>query len=107
MILIYVCALSDISKVYAKYSEEMEIIMDNSDKFEKVYSVGNSVTADLLVGILQNNGIAAFKQGDGPGEIMDIYGQNSIFGESIYVKASDMQRSSELIEECMASAEDL
>lgn len=38
---------------------------------------------------------------------MDIYGQNSIFGESIYVKASDMQRASELIEECMASVEDL
>lgn len=75
MILIYVCALSDISKVYAKYSEEMEIIMDNSDKFEKVYSAGNSVTADLLVGILQNNGIAAYKQGDGPGGLWIFMGK--------------------------------
>lgn len=53
--------------------------MDNSDKFEKVYSVGNSVTADLLVGILQNNGIAAFKQGDGPigGNLRKIYTKKS------------------------------
>lgn len=79
--------------------------MEKSNKFEKLYSVGNSVTADLLVGILRNNGIIAYRQGDGPGGIMDIYGQNSVFGESIYVEAAEAERAKELIGECMAAAD--
>lgn len=82
--------------------------MKKEDKlrFEKVYSVGDRITAELLVGVLQNNGIVAYRQGEGPGGIMDIYGQSSIFGEGIYVDTADMERGKELIEECLSDAED-
>ncbi len=73
--------------------------MGRNVMFEKVYSVQNSITADLIIGVLKNNGIMAYRQGEGPGGIMGIYGQNSIFGESIYVDVAEFDRAKKLIEE--------
>lgn len=74
--------------------------------FKKAHSVQNSIIADLIIGVLENNGIVAYRQGEGPGGIMGIYGQNSIFGESIYVDAAKFDKAKKLIEEFLDSEDD-
>lgn len=67
-------------------------------KAVKVYSVQDRITAEMLLDILDQAGISAYRQGVGSGGIMDIYAGNSMFGEDIYVDEGDAERAYEIIE---------
>ncbi len=66
--------------------------------FIKLYSVMDRIQADIAVEFLKNNDIIAYRQGDGPGGIMDIYCGNSIYGNSIYVSRKDAEKAMELLD---------
>lgn len=69
-----------------------------SMKRVKVYSTYEKYQAEIILGILQNNGIACYRQGVGVGGYMDIYAGNSLSGEDIYVDEADAERALELIQ---------
>ncbi|MDD3339947.1 MAG: DUF2007 domain-containing protein [Lachnospiraceae bacterium] len=73
----------------------------------KIYSAPDKITAEMLLELLKNNEIPAYKQGRGSGGYMDIYAGNSLFGEDIYVDKDDAARASRLIQEVTAEAEPL
>lgn len=64
----------------------------------KIYSAPNQIDAEMLLEILDNNGIIAYRQGVGGGAIIDIYGGNSTLGEDIFVDEKDAENARELIE---------
>lgn len=73
----------------------------------KIFSAPDKITAEMLLELLKQNGIPAYRQGRGSGGYMDIYAGNSLFGEDIYVDEDDAVHASQLIQEITAEAEPL
>lgn len=71
----------------------------------KVYSSAKRVEADMLVEVLRNSGISAYRQGVGSGGYLDICSGYSVFGENIFVDERDEQTAKELIEEIVEEGE--
>lgn len=67
-------------------------------KTVKICSVRDRIEAEMVIDILRQNQIPAYRQGIGSAEIMDIYGGNSTFGEEIFVNEKDEEKAKELIE---------
>lgn len=80
--------------------------MKENESIVKVYSVENKVQADMLVEYLQNQGIPAYSQAEGPGGILDIYGTNTVFGENIFVRSEDETKARECIQNLEEQAEE-
>lgn len=72
----------------------------------KVYSANNKVEADMLMNLLEGNGIQSFKQGPGSGGYMEIKYGFSIYGQDIYVDENDAERAKELIMEFLTPVEE-
>lgn len=66
-------------------------------KVTKVCSARDKIEAEMILDILNQNGIAAYKQGIGSGGIMDIYAGNSIYGEDIFADEKDVETARELL----------
>lgn len=65
----------------------------------KVYSSAKRIEAEMLLDVLKNNHIPAYRQGVGSGGYLDICSGHSVFGEEIYVDEGDVQAAKALIEE--------
>ncbi len=65
----------------------------------KVTSVTNSIEANMIMDLLQNNGIPCIKKDNGPGGYMNLYYGFSVYGEDIYVDERDYQKANSIIEE--------
>lgn len=57
---------------------------------EMLTTVSDHIEAKLLQGILENHGIPSYSVDEESGEYMRVYMGYSIFGEKIYVRASDL-----------------
>ncbi len=57
---------------------------------EMLTTVSDHIEAKLLQGILENHGIPSYSMDEESGEYMRVYMGYSIFGEKIYVRASDL-----------------
>lgn len=66
---------------------------------EKLTSVSGHLEAELLMGILENHGIPSYSMDQESGGYMKVYMGYSIFGETIYVRASDLERARECLTE--------
>lgn len=64
----------------------------------KVYSAKDKIEADMLIELLDQNGIPAYRKGVAGGDLMDIYAGSSIYGEEIYVNESEVTKANEIIE---------
>lgn len=64
-------------------------------KAVKLCSARDTLEADVLIDILNQHNIPAYKQGVG---IMHIYAGNSMFGEDIFVNEKDVVKAKELVE---------
>lgn len=62
----------------------------------KICSVGSRIEAEMVIDILRQNQIPAYRQPIGSAEVMDIYAGNSMFGEEIFVNLRDADRAKEL-----------
>jgi len=65
----------------------------------KLISVASTIEADMIIYLLENNGIQSIKKQEGTGSYMNIYYGFSIYGAEIYVDEQDFQEASELINE--------
>lgn len=74
-------------------------------KETNVYVARDRIEAEILVDILNKNGIPAYRQGLGVAGILDIYAGNSTFGEEIYVDETDVNAALELITGVVLEAE--
>lgn len=72
---------------------------------EKLTSVSDRLEAGLLMGILKNHGIPSYSLDQESGGYMKVYMGYSIFGEAIYVRASDLERARECLTEWEAAKE--
>ena len=75
---------------------------DNIEKVEamkpvKLISTSNSIEADMIVDILESNGIPCMKEQRGTGSYMNIAYGFSVYGTEIFVDAADYDRALELI----------
>ena len=70
--------------------------MENQ-KAIKVYTAKDRLEAEMLIDVLKENDIPAYRQGIGSAGIMDIYGGNSTFGEDIFVNEKNVDKALELI----------
>ena len=57
---------------------------------EMLTTVNDHIEAKLLQGILENHRIPSYSMDEESGEYMRVYMGYSIFGEKIYVRASDL-----------------
>ncbi len=64
-------------------------------KTVKICSARDTIEAEILIDILKQHNIPAYKQGVG---IMGIYAGNSMFGEDIFVNEKDAAKTKELVE---------
>lgn len=80
--------------------------MSESMKRTKVYQAYDRIQAEMILGALENNQIAAYRQGIGSGGYMDVLAGNSIFGEDIYVDEADVQKAKEIIESITAEIDE-
>lgn len=63
----------------------------------RLCSASDRIEADMMIDILNQNGIQAYRQSVGAGGIMDIYAGNSTFGEDVFVDERDLDRAGELV----------
>lgn len=63
----------------------------------KIYSCTDRVSADMIVGALQEAGIDAYRQSQGSGDYMDLYMGTSVFGEDVYVDEENAAFAKEII----------
>lgn len=70
-----------------------------------IYTAGDRIEAEMLLEALRRNGIPAYREASGVGEIMDVYTGNSIFGEKIYVDELDEERAGEIVDSILAESE--
>lgn len=71
----------------------------------RIYTAGDRIEAEMLLEALRRNGIQAYREASGAGEIMDVYTGNSIFGEKIYVDELDEGRAGEIVKSILAEDE--
>lgn len=58
---------------------------------EKLVTVNSKMEANLIIGLLENNGIKAYSNSNGAGEYLNILANVSTLGENIYVNESDLE----------------
>lgn len=68
-------------------------------KAVKLLSVTNTVEAELIMNLLNNNDIPCFKKDHSTGSYMNIYMGYSVFGEDIYVDEADHERALSILNE--------
>ena len=73
---------------------------------ELLTTVSDHIEAKLLQGILENHGIPSYSMDEESGEYMRVYMGYSIFGEKIYVRASDLLAAQGYLKEWESMKED-
>lgn len=73
---------------------------------EMLATVSDHIEAKLLQGILENHGIPSYSVDEESGEYMRVYMGYSIFGEKIYVRASDLLAAQGYLKEWESVKED-
>ncbi len=68
----------------------------------KVYQAQDRLNADMIVEILVNNNIHAYRQSVGSGEYLGISTGMSLFGEDIYVDEKDVKDAQNIIKEFLS-----
>jgi len=58
---------------------------------EKLVTVNSKMEANLIIGLLENNGIKAYSNSNGAGEYLNILANVSTLGENIYVNEIDLE----------------
>ena len=58
---------------------------------EKLVTVNSKMEANLIIGLLENNGIKAYSNSNGAGEYLNILANVSTLGENIYVNEGDLE----------------
>lgn len=66
-------------------------------KVMKVCTARDKIEAEMILDILGQHNISAFRQGNASGGAMDIYAGNSIYGETIYADESEVEEAQDLI----------
>lgn len=75
---------------------------------EKVVKIGcanSRLEAEMIIDILGQNKIPAYRQGIGSAQILDIYAGNSDFGEEIFVNQKDAERAKDLVSNILQQEE--
>ena len=83
----------------------MEFASEGVD-VEMLTTVSDHIEAKLLQGILENHGIPSYSVDEESGEYMRVYMGYSIFGEKIYVRASDLLAAQGYLKEWESMKED-
>lgn len=65
----------------------------------KVYNANDRIDAQRMIDLLKEENILAFSQGSGSGEYLNISQGFSVYGEDIYVDASDAEAAKAIIAE--------
>lgn len=81
-----------------KKYDDTEDIVDESVKPVKIYMAYTSMEAEMLIEVLSNYGISAYKQSI-DGGIMDVYSGNSNKGDYIFVSEKEAENAKQIIEE--------
>ena len=63
----------------------------------KIFSASDKYQAEMILGLLKNNGIPCYRKAPGSGDYMDVYAGNSLNGENIFVDETDAARARQLI----------
>ncbi|MFT3983950.1 MAG: DUF2007 domain-containing protein [Lachnospiraceae bacterium] len=71
----------------------------------KLCFADDQIQAEIMMDILRQNGIKAYKQGIGSAELMDIYAGNSTYGEYIFINENDEKRAKELLSNLLSEVE--
>ena len=74
-------------------------------KVTKVCTARDKVEAEMILDILGQHNIQAFRQGIASGGLMDIYTGNSIYGEDIFADESEVEKARDLIWNIIEGAE--
>lgn len=61
-------------------------------------TVSDKIQAEMIMDILEQNGVYAYREGIGSAGIMDIYAGNSTFGEKIIINEKDLTKAKGLVE---------
>lgn len=64
----------------------------------RIFTAMDSIQADMIVNVLEDNQIPAFKKEIGAGEIMHLYGGNSKFGTEIYISETNADSAREILQ---------
>ena len=64
---------------------------------EKLVTVNSKMEAEMMIGMLESNGIKAFSDSNGAGEYLNITANYSTLGENVYVDEQDLEQAKELI----------
>lgn len=68
----------------------------------KLTSVDNNINAELLVNLLENNGIPCFTSDPAAGQYLNLYMGYSVYGTDIYVNKDDYMIAKQLLEQLSA-----
>lgn len=63
----------------------------------RIYMAENRMEAEMVAELLANNGIPSYRKSIGSGDIMEIYGRSSLFGEEIWVNEAQAEEAAELL----------
>ena len=67
-------------------------------KAVKIYTAPDNLQAEMILEVLEKNGIPGYKRDLGAAGIMNLYTGNSTFGEEIFVAEEDVPKAAELLE---------
>ena len=67
-------------------------------KAVKIYTAPDNLQAEMILEVLEKNGIPGYKRDLGAAGIMNLYSGNSTFGEEIFVAEEDVPKAVELLE---------
>lgn len=73
---------------------------------EKLVTVNSKIEAEMMIGMLESNGIKAFSDSNGAGEYLNITANYSTLGENIYVNEQDLEQAKEIIQAFEEDAQD-
>ncbi|MBP7320911.1 MAG: DUF2007 domain-containing protein [Lachnospiraceae bacterium] len=65
---------------------------------EKLVTVNSKIEAEMMIGMLESNGIKAFSDSNGAGEYLNITANYSTLGENVYVNEQDLKQAKEIIQ---------
>ena len=73
---------------------------------EKLVTVNSKIEAEMMIGMLESNGVKAFSDSNGAGEYLNITANYSTLGENIYVNEQDLEHAKEIIQAFEEDAQD-